>query len=106
MAYAPARAGHAKAALEAGQHVCTTHTKLQNAETTTAHFENQLGLQGARWRPEDEEYKLVEHAMTERAYRKALDDLELLIVKRLFELTKLNMSGTGKCSVGTILWLI
>ncbi|TDL17784.1 hypothetical protein BD410DRAFT_843337 [Rickenella mellea] len=95
LAYGTVREGHAKAVLEAGRHVCTTHTKLQNAETTTAHLENQLAIQGARWRPEDEEYKLVKDSMTERAYRKALDDLELLIVKRLLELTKLNMSGTG-----------
>lgn len=36
--------------------------------------------------------------MNERQYRRALDSLELLVVQRLFELTKLGMSGTGKYS--------
>jgi hypothetical protein len=33
--------------------------------------------------------------MKTRSYNQALDNLEALIVARLFELTKMNMSGTG-----------
>ncbi|KIY47775.1 hypothetical protein FISHEDRAFT_28253, partial [Fistulina hepatica ATCC 64428] len=33
--------------------------------------------------------------MGERRYRRALDELERLVVQRLLELTKLNMSGVG-----------
>jgi hypothetical protein len=31
----------------------------------------------------------------ERKYRRALDDLERLVVQRIFEMTKLGMSGVG-----------
>ena len=30
-------------------------------------------------------------------YRATLDELERLVVRRLFELSKLSMSGTGMC---------
>lgn len=34
--------------------------------------------------------------MTERKYRRAIDNLERLVVQRLFEMTKLGMNGVGK----------
>jgi hypothetical protein len=34
-----------------------------------------------------------------RKYQLALDALELLIVERIFELTKMNQSQTGSCSI-------
>ncbi|KDQ49651.1 hypothetical protein JAAARDRAFT_63593 [Jaapia argillacea MUCL 33604] len=37
----------------------------------------------------------VEEKLQARAYRMALDELERLVVQRLFELSKLNVSGTG-----------
>jgi hypothetical protein len=33
--------------------------------------------------------------MSERRYKKAVSDLESLVVQRLFEMTKLGMSGVG-----------
>ncbi|KDQ49056.1 hypothetical protein JAAARDRAFT_93130, partial [Jaapia argillacea MUCL 33604] len=56
--------------------------------------ENQLSIE-SRWSPDSLEYKDVEGKLCERAYRKALDELERLVVQRLFELSKLNISGTG-----------
>lgn len=48
-----------------------------------------------RWSAEHEQYKAASSYIKIRDYRKALDRVELLIVQRLFELEKLNLSGTG-----------
>ncbi|KAL0063013.1 hypothetical protein AAF712_010144 [Marasmius tenuissimus] len=48
-----------------------------------------------RWEPTDTEYQETVKAMRGRNYRQALDKLEKLVVQRLLELTKLNMSGVG-----------
>jgi hypothetical protein len=43
--------------------------------------------------PEYKHYQDEAHLLE---YRSALDELERLVVQRLFELSKLGMSGTGK----------
>lgn len=48
-----------------------------------------------RWSPLDAEYKAALKYMTERKYHQALENLHLLVIKRLFEMHKLNISGTG-----------
>ncbi|KAK1215260.1 hypothetical protein PQX77_022136 [Marasmius sp. AFHP31] len=48
-----------------------------------------------RWEPTDDEYQQTLTAMRGRNYGRALDKLERLVVQRLLELTKLNMSGVG-----------
>ncbi|KAJ7318464.1 hypothetical protein DFH08DRAFT_1036242, partial [Mycena albidolilacea] len=48
-----------------------------------------------RWTVDDEEYENAEALVASRHYRLALNKLEELAIKRLFELTKMNMSGTG-----------
>ncbi|KAJ7737219.1 hypothetical protein B0H14DRAFT_2408192 [Mycena olivaceomarginata] len=48
-----------------------------------------------RWTVDDEEYENAEALVASRHYRLALNKLEELVIKRLFELTKMNMSGTG-----------
>lgn len=57
-------------------------------------LENQLRLR-ERWESDSEEYQSIKSKVVERQYRRALDELERLVVQRLFELTKLNLSGTG-----------
>jgi hypothetical protein len=52
-----------------------------------------------RWLPNSEIYKATQKLLVERSYRRAVDNLERLVVQRLFELTKLGMNGVGK------LWL-
>jgi hypothetical protein len=74
--------------------VLSALTKHSNTDKRVALFENQLNLQ-SRWEPTSEEYKLVKGKVIERKYRRALDELEWLVVQQLFELTKMNMSGTG-----------
>lgn len=49
-----------------------------------------------RWTYTCPEYKNGLKILSERKYRLALDKLERLVVQRLFELTKLGMSGTGE----------
>ncbi|TFY68930.1 hypothetical protein EVJ58_g720 [Rhodofomes roseus] len=49
----------------------------------------------ARWQPSDEEYIKTVKYIGERKYQRALDNLQRLVVQRLFELHKLNLSHTG-----------
>ncbi|KIJ27126.1 hypothetical protein M422DRAFT_215978 [Sphaerobolus stellatus SS14] len=57
-------------------------------------LENQLEIT-ARWGAQHPKRLAVVEWMTKREYHAALDNLERLVVQRLFELTKLNMSSTG-----------
>ena len=58
-------------------------------------IEDQLGLRGVCWSEALEEYRTMKHKLAEQKYRRALDELERLIVQCLFELSKLNVSGMG-----------
>ncbi|KIK29667.1 hypothetical protein PISMIDRAFT_6917 [Pisolithus microcarpus 441] len=48
-----------------------------------------------RWVPEDKEWQNAGRLVANREYRRALDNLESLVVAWLFELTKMNRAGTG-----------
>ena len=48
-----------------------------------------------RWVPDCQEWKTAAVMAWKRRYQRCLDDLEGLIVSRMFELTKMNMSQTG-----------
>jgi hypothetical protein len=48
-----------------------------------------------RWGPQDNEWKQASTMVGKRRYQRCLDALEGLIVARMFELTKMNMSQTG-----------
>jgi hypothetical protein len=48
-----------------------------------------------RWGPNDDEWKEAATMVGRRRYQRCLDALEGLIVARMFELTKMNMSQTG-----------
>ncbi|KAG1749166.1 uncharacterized protein EDB91DRAFT_1235645 [Suillus paluster] len=58
----------------------TAYSKLQNMEEIAGHLEVQLGI-------DKQEALLLK-------YRSALNELECLVVMRLFELSKLSLSGT------------
>ncbi|KAJ7104929.1 hypothetical protein C8R44DRAFT_639760, partial [Mycena epipterygia] len=49
-----------------------------------------------RWVPEGAKWRQAATLVSTRCYRLCVDKLELLVVKRLFELTKMNMSQTGE----------
>ncbi|KAJ3833253.1 hypothetical protein F5878DRAFT_654388 [Lentinula raphanica] len=57
-------------------------------------LELRLGIKD-RWVSGSEEWERVKKMVAMAKYQKALDKLEGLVVARLFELTKLNMSCTG-----------
>lgn len=57
-------------------------------------YEDELDIP-IRWLPGSPEYQEATQLLTEREYRRSLDELERLVVQRLFELTKAGMSGTG-----------
>lgn len=59
------------------------------------HFEDMHEITD-RWVPGSARYEEALILMSERNYRIALDRLESLVVKRLFELTKLGMNGVGE----------
>jgi hypothetical protein len=66
----------------------------QISHTVTAH-EAELGVE-VRWTPDSPEYKSVLTELYLCDYRHALDHLEYLVVQRMFELSKLGMSGVGE----------
>lgn len=49
-----------------------------------------------RWAPGNREWQEAARLVAMRKYQRALDVLEGLIVARMFELTKMNRSQTGK----------
>jgi hypothetical protein len=51
-----------------------------------------------RWEPTSPEYVETMKYMTMRKYHRALDDLQRLVIQRLFELHRLNVGRTGKDS--------
>ncbi|EPQ56035.1 hypothetical protein GLOTRDRAFT_40987, partial [Gloeophyllum trabeum ATCC 11539] len=84
-----------KSLMSAGRSICSAETKFENAETTATQLKAALQLR-TRWTPENTDYQEMKDKLRERKYRKVLDELERLVVQRLFELSKLNLSGTGK----------
>lgn len=56
-------------------------------------------LVDVRWTPEHPKWAITAEMAAKRQYRRCLDTLEGLVVARLFELTKMNMSQTGMSSL-------
>ena len=52
-----------------------------------------------RWAPTSQEYLDALTIVHEQKYRRAIDDLERLVVQQLFEMLKLGMSGIGMSDV-------
>ncbi|KAG0694180.1 hypothetical protein DFH29DRAFT_1083929 [Suillus ampliporus] len=57
-------------------------------------LERKLGILH-RWTPKDANWQNAGRLVANRKYQRSLDQLEGLIVARIFELTKMNRSGTG-----------
>ncbi|KAJ7044323.1 hypothetical protein C8F04DRAFT_1027413 [Mycena alexandri] len=73
------------------RHAGEVHTKTLAA---VQDLEIRLGV-GPRWVPGDKEWEDTAAMVTNRRYQRALDELEGLVVARMFELSKVNMSDTG-----------
>lgn len=74
-------------------------------EALTAHVEMQLQVE-ERWAIGDDTYNKYKQETSLCQYRIALDELERLVVMRLFELSKLSLSGTGMDVIYFYLFLI
>jgi hypothetical protein len=74
--------------------VDSAYHRLQNAEALVSHIEGSLKVE-KRWDEDSPEYKKYKAEVGLQEYRTALDELERLVVMRLFELSKLGLSGTG-----------
>ncbi|KAJ7751846.1 hypothetical protein B0H14DRAFT_3096830 [Mycena olivaceomarginata] len=57
-------------------------------------LELKLGI-ATRWEPGSEAWVKAAKMVSSRRYQRALDQLQGLVVARMFELSKVNMSGTG-----------
>jgi hypothetical protein len=72
----------------------TTFTRWQAKEEELTRYEEEHSIE-VRWLPDSDAYKATQTLLVERSYRRAVDNLERLVVQRLFELTKLGMNGVG-----------
>ncbi|KAG2340550.1 hypothetical protein BDR05DRAFT_889615 [Suillus weaverae] len=75
--------------------VDSSYVKLQHAEGLARHIETQLAVD-QWWEIGGPEYQHFKEEASPGKYHTALDELEHLMVMRLFELSKLSLSGTGK----------
>ncbi|KAI0684967.1 hypothetical protein C8T65DRAFT_712851 [Cerioporus squamosus] len=72
----------------------TMHSRWQMVEEEVLQIEEELSIE-ERWLPKSDEYVAGVGELACRKYRCALDNLERLVIQRMFELTKLGMSGIG-----------
>lgn len=73
----------------------TTFTRWAAKEEELCRYEEEHAID-TRWLPDSDSYKATRKLLVERSYRTAVDNLERLVVQRLFELTKLGMNGVGE----------
>jgi hypothetical protein len=60
-------------------------------------YEVRLGVE-IRWTPDNSEWEEAAEKLRKREYQRALDHVERLLVSRIFELSKMNLSQTGNLS--------
>jgi hypothetical protein len=58
-------------------------------------LEDKLNI-AQRWTSDSSEWQQAAEMVSMRHYQRSIDTLEGLVVARMFELTKMNMSQTGK----------
>ena len=73
----------------------TTHQRWLAKNEEVLRYEEMHNIE-VRWAPTMQEYEDGLVLVRERKYRRAIDDLERLVVQRLFEMTKLGMNGVGR----------
>jgi hypothetical protein len=69
--------------------------KMEQDEDVVRELEEKLGIVD-RWNSTSPRWADTVAEVKKRKYQKALDALELLIVERIFEFTKMNRSETGR----------
>jgi ABC-type protease/lipase transport system fused ATPase/permease subunit len=78
----------------ARRHALESHAK--NLQSVQA-MEKSMDI-SSRWTPESAEWVAAAEKARMRRYQRCIDTLEGLVVSRMFELTKMNMSKTGSLS--------
>lgn len=68
--------------------------RYDTAQRDVVQIEVQLGVV-RRWEPTDPEYRETLKYIRDRKYHRALDKVHQLVVQRLFELQRMNISGLG-----------
>jgi hypothetical protein len=76
--------------------------KLELAMNVTDDLERRMGLT-ERWTSDSEEYRSAAAYLDNRQFIRAVDELEGLVVQRLFELSKAHLAGTGEYSTECLL---
>ncbi|KAK1218119.1 hypothetical protein PQX77_019197 [Marasmius sp. AFHP31] len=71
-----------------------TFAKFDRLMEEVADWEVEHGIP-EQWTPESPEFLATKKGIIQQQYHQALEELERLVVQRLFKLTKLNMSGVG-----------
>lgn len=74
--------------------------KLQNQTNVVEELEASLGIE-MRWMPQSTKYQEVLEYAKRRQFIRTVEDLEGLVVQWLFELSKANLSSTGKFFLST-----
>ncbi len=73
---------------------------LQLALGVVDDFEAHIKLDNhSRWTPNHPSYQAAAMYIKNREFIRAVNELERLVVQRLFELSKANLAGTGKVLV-------
>lgn len=78
-----------------GLQLSHAHEEFANTQTRVQDLETILGLT-ERWVPGSEAWEKAAALTDQRRFRKCVDELESLVVSRIFELTKMNMAQTGE----------
>jgi hypothetical protein len=68
----------------------------ENCLKQVIQLEVDMGIE-RRWDPSSSEYLETLGYMSTRTYQRALEELQRLVIQRLFELHKMNISATGNC---------
>ncbi|KAJ7706674.1 hypothetical protein B0H17DRAFT_918617, partial [Mycena rosella] len=77
----------------AKRHAQENYDKVHNV---VQEMEETLQIE-TQWTPDGEEWNTAATLVVTRWYQLCINKLEELVLKRLFELTKMNMSQTGEC---------
>lgn len=75
----------------------TTFTRRSDYESEVLVFEEEYSIE-VRWLPDDPEYLEACEKLKDARFKKGIRELERLLVRRFFEMGKINMAGTGKIS--------
>ena len=91
------------------QHTTRLETTQHHAQETydkdlitVQEMEVKLGI-ASRWKPGDVEWQNAGRLMAQRKYQCPLNNLESLVVARIFELGKMNQAGTGESLITEVL---